>query len=43
MIGLDGASYDSLDNDGKKRADNLKIIFDMLVPSASAPRANRAA
>ena len=44
MIGLDGASYNHLDDDGKKRADNLKILFEMMVPSpASTIVGNRAA
>ena len=36
MIGLDGANYDNLDQDGRKRADNLKVLFDMLVPSPAS-------
>ena len=44
MMGLDGGNYNNLDQDGRKRADNLKILFDMLVPSpAQAEGGNRAA
>lgn len=43
-MGLDGGNYNNLDQDGMKRADNLKILFDMLVPSPlSTVSENRAA
>jgi hypothetical protein len=42
MIGLEGTSYDAIDQDGKKRADNLKILFDMMVPSANSSRGGQA-